>query len=368
MAEYPHTFLWINGRKVWLRDIVEDRAEARTEFEKNTFAFIKEWIAGKEDFQLQTSGSTGTPKTIYVARTMMKASAKLTAQALDLKRNFNALVCLDTRYVAGKMMLVRCLEVGMKIFAVEPCANPLIKIPVDQTIHFTALVPYQVKSILDSKHPHFLDNLLTCIIGGAPLGENIHKQLQNFTCNFFLTYGMTETLSHVALQKITSSDSGVYETLPGITIRLDGRNCIVINVPFLDSEVITNDVGELLSQNKFRWIGRIDNVINSGGVKVSAELLEEKIGQIFTRLHINNRFFIHSMPDERLGEKIALVLEGGIDNSMLYSLHKTLLHSFPSYEVPKEIYRVDAFVMTNTSKVNRQASFKNAIAFPILPS
>jgi o-succinylbenzoate---CoA ligase len=366
MTEYPYSCVWINGRKVWLRDISDERADSKTEFERNTFLFIKEWLGGKTEFELQTSGSTGSPKKITVTRDMMKASAVLTARALQLQSNFNALVCLDTRYIAGKMMLVRCLEVGMKIFAVDPCANPLIKIPIDQTIHFIALVPYQVKAILDSKHPHLLDNLLICIIGGAAVEENIHNRLQRLTCNFYITYGMTETVSHIALQKIDQSDARLYETLPGITVRLDERSCLVIRVPFLPSEVVTNDVAELITENTFRWLGRIDNVINTGGIKVSPELLEEKIGQIFIRLHISNRFFVHSIPDEKLGYKVVLVIESPIDNSVRDSLHKTFLHSFSSYEMPKEIFYVDQLVMTNTAKINRQESFRKAALLPAL--
>jgi O-succinylbenzoic acid--CoA ligase len=365
---YSHAHIWINGRMVRLQDILADKAEPKSEFEKNTFTFASEWLSSKDKFELQTSGSTGSPKTINVKRSQMTASANLTAQALGLQQAYHALVSLDTRYVAGKMMMVRSFETGMKIFAIDPCANPLGKIPTDQPIHFTALVPYQLKTILESKHTHLLESLSTCIVGGAPLDESLQEQLQFLSVPIFITYGMTETISHIALQPVNGHARSIfYQTLPGITVRQDQRNCLVINAPYLPDEIITNDIVEVQDEKTFRWLGRWDNIINTGGVKVSPENIEETIGKIFTRLHISIPFFIYGVPDERLGQKVVLVLQSSTAEISLREIRNALVHSISIYEMPKEFFITKAFVYTNTNKINRHESFKTALVSKPIP-
>jgi O-succinylbenzoic acid--CoA ligase len=353
-SAYPHTDIWINGRRVLLKDILENKTSAESDFENHTFGFISDWLSGKETFELHTSGSTGKPKTITVTSSQMRASAKLTAEVLQLQQSFNALTCLDTRYIAGKMMLVRSFESAMKIFAVDPCANPLSKIPVDQTIHFTALVPYQIKTILESKHPHLLDMLTTCIVGGAPVDESLYEKLQRVSTQVYATYGMTETISHIALQLINGKNASEhFHTLPGIQVHTDKRNCLVICAPYLEDEIVTNDLVEVFSENEFKWLGRWDNVINSGGIKVSPENLEHRIGKIFTRLKINNSFFIYGLPDESLGQKISLIIEGSVPRVSLNEVRDAMIHSFSAYEIPKDFLTIPSFIYTNTNKINR---------------
>jgi O-succinylbenzoic acid--CoA ligase len=362
---YPHSDIWINGRYVRLRNIVQGLEVGQTDFETNTYIFLKDWINGATEFSLHTSGSTGLPKTIKVTRSQMAISARQTAKALVLRSDYNALVCLDTKYVAGKMMIVRCLESAMKIFAVDPCANPLAKIPVDKVIHFAAMVPYQIATILESKHPHMLDCLLTCIIGGASIDANLKQKLQRFTTRIFATYGMTETVSHVALQRINGLEqSEFFSALPEIKLTIDDRGCLVIHASFLSGEIKTNDLVVITNENHFQWIGRWDNVINSGGVKVSPEIIEEKIGKIFTRLHIPNAYFIHGVPDDKLGQKVTLVLEGKQpEDQILKLVAEEMKHSFSNHEIPKLFFITDAFISTNTSKIHREKSFQSARQF-----
>jgi o-succinylbenzoate---CoA ligase len=360
-SQYTQSHLWINGRNLWLTDIGDEKIIPLTEFEKSTFTFIREWFSGKHTFDLYTSGSTGTPKAITVTRAQMIASAKLTAHALQLHSSFNALLCLDTRYIAGKMMMVRSFETGMKLFAVDPCANPLHKIPVDRTIQFAALVPYQVQAILESKHPHLLDTLLSCIIGGAPLNNELREKLQSYSVSTYATYGMTETISHIGLQRVNGVHrTETYQTLPGVSVHLDKRNCLVIRAPYLEGDIVTNDLAEVIDDNKFKWLGRWDHVINSGGIKVSPENLEERIGKIFTRLKIKNSFFVFGVPDEKLGEKLVLVLESEMPDHLMRVLRDALVHSISTYELPKEFFVSPSFVYTNTNKINRKDSFKTA--------
>ncbi len=323
-------------------------------FSDRIIQFCKQWIDGKTSFDIQTSGSTGKPKTIKLERSSMIASAMATAQAVNLKAGQTSLVCLDANYIAGMMMLVRSLEVGMDIIAVEPCANPFEKLESKDEIHFTALVPYQVKAIHDSPQKEYFDRLDTILIGGAPLDEQTKLQLQGFSCQFYETYGMTETISHIALKKINGkSKSDYFEILPSITIRQDERACLCIKAPYLKDEIITNDVVELKSLQEFIWLGRFDNVINSGGVKIFPESTEKKIENIFLQLNLKNMFFIAGLPDDRLGQSVTLIVEGSLALDQQDLLEIKLKKDLSKFEIPRSVKTVQKFVRTETTKINR---------------
>ena len=269
---YPYEDIWLNGRLVSIGKILHEIEPPRSRFEESTLVFIKEWLTGEAVFRMTTSGSTGTPKTVSVLREQMIASAERTARAINLQKHSRALVCIDTKYIAGKMMVVRALTTGMYIMAVEPSANPLAKIPVDNCVQFTAFVPYQVTAILESKHPHLLNNLDKVLIGGAPLSVSTRTNLARFQCECYETYGMTETVSHVALRLLNTKNKQQYfEALPGVRLSQDTRGCLVISTDDLGVPLVTNDVVELAGPGQFRWLGRFDGVINSGGVKVIPE-------------------------------------------------------------------------------------------------
>jgi o-succinylbenzoate---CoA ligase len=240
---YPFSSIWINGRHVLIEQILQEKALHRSAFEESTFQFIRAWLLGEQNFEMTTSGSTGTPKQISVSRSQMVASALRTAEKIRLQKHSIALVCIDTKYIGGKMMMARSLALGLPIMAVDPIANPLVKIPVDKCVQFTALVPYQVHSILESKHPHLLNNLDQVLIGGAQLSAALRDKLDRFQVQCYETYGMTETVSHVALRRVNGKLKQPYfEVLPGIEISQDSRGCLVVKADYLDGPVITNDV------------------------------------------------------------------------------------------------------------------------------
>lgn len=357
--DYPHKDIWVNGRHIPVTAIMESNVVPATAHESETFDFIRSWIAGTTIFSLKTSGSTGPPKTITIRRDQMIASAKLTEKALGLDPSFNALLCLDTRFIAGKMMIVRSFVTGMKLFVIDPCAQPLISVPIGRQIHFAALVPYQVISTLESKHPHLLDSLSVCIIGGAPLEERYLEKVSGCAGKFYMTYGMTETVSHIALRSLNDPEaSDLFRTLPGVEIEKDERECLVIGAPYLEKKVITNDVVEIFSRNSFRWKGRYDNVINSGGIKISPEILERAIGKIFTRLNLTNRFFLHYTPDDKLGQRLVVVIESPLpEAAVLHAVSEAFEHTFSPHERVRGLYESSRFVMTDTQKVNRRESF-----------
>jgi len=344
----------INGKSFTHDQIITNSFDAATAFERTTLSFCHQWLSGREHFTLQTSGSTGAPKEITFSREQMIASAKMTQAALHLKAGDNALICLDTKYIAGQMMLVRSFVIGMNILAMEPSANPLVKIKEEQQIDFTALVPYQLQNILSNNQLQ-LNNIRVAIIGGAPVDPSLQKQLQEITCNVYATYGMTETLSHVGLMKLNGPAlENEFTTLPGVAIEKDDRGCLVINTDFLKEPVVTNDLVEITKPDQFKWFGRWDNVINTGGVKVIPEKIETQLNALLKTYGIMGRYFVFGLPDTQLGQKVCLAIENTpLKTDILQGLQTEMKSTLSKYEVPKEIKFLERFEETETGKVNR---------------
>lgn len=257
-------------------------------------------------------------------------------------------------------MLVRALEIGLKIFAIDPIANPLEKLPADQCVNFTALVPYQVEKILESRNSYLFENVDRIIIGGAPLNEETIEALAQFRCQFIATYGMTETVSHIALRKLNGpSKKSYFETLPGISIDVDSRGCAVFSVPYLKEKIITNDIVSKKSSTAFEWLGRFDNIINTGGIKVSPEKIERVVQAFLASTGHKFRFFVHGIDDRQLGSRVVLVIEANIpDEEFLKSLHTFLKAALSPFEIPKEALLVEKFSETENGKINRLQTVK----------
>jgi O-succinylbenzoic acid--CoA ligase len=359
--QYPYATIRINGREVSLQDILKDNETPRDDFEKSTFSFIRQWHGPQRDFELRTSGSTGPPKKITITRDQMIASARATAKAIDLRQGYTALTCLDTSYIAGQMMLVRSFTTGMKVIAVTPSANPFRRLDVRDKIDFTALVPYQVQAVIQSPEDAYFNTIGIIIIGGAALPLQAREQLQRYQARFFATYGMTETLSHIALQPLNGKDASAYfQVLPGIVVQQDERHCLVIEAPHLPEKVVTNDVVELQNSTHFQWLGRFDTIINSGGVKVIPEKVEAEVEKALRCLNIYCDFFISGVPDSQLGEKIILIIKEKIlTDEELGNLYTALQKSLSRYEIPKEVIVLKSFDMTETGKINRYSTLEN---------
>lgn len=359
MTPYPFDSIRINGRDVLIQDIVKTAANPQTEFEASTFSFIRDWFTGTETFRQLTSGSTGDPKEITLSRDQMIASARTTEQALDLQTGWCALLCLNPSYIAGKMMLVRSFVTGMKVIAVEPSANPFLQLADHQTIDFSALVPSQIHDIVRSEKAGVLNGINTIIIGGAAMDSETRDKLWEFSCRFYATYGMTETLSHIALMALNGRTTSDYFTvLPGVAISQDIRGCLVIQSNHLPEKITTNDLVEIKDATSFRWVGRWDNVINSGGVKVIPEKLETDIAKILIGLGIHQNFFVSSLPDQKLGNKIVLVIEHEVGPSLLENIRTMIKGKIRAQEVPKEMYTTKRFVYTESGKIDRSATIR----------
>lgn len=329
--------------------IAEKRRLQLPEWEEALFVFLENWLEESDTIQAQTSGSTGVPKKLELKKEQMKASAKLTNQFFDLQKEDTVLLCLSTNYIAGKMMTVRALVGHLHLIAIEPTSFPIINEPVK----FAAMVPMQVETLLSSTEGlatmNYIDKL---IIGGSATSALLETKLQNVSTNCYATYGMTETVSHIALRKINGSDSSdEYRALEGVWFEQNDRDCLVIHAPHLQAEpFFTNDIVKLKNKNCFEWIGRFDNVINSGGVKLFPETIEKKISSF-----IAQRFYITSRKDEKLGEKVVLIIE----NEPFTELKKQQLDvqlnsNLGKFEKPREIIFKPRFEETSTGKVKRE--------------
>lgn len=356
---YPFEAILLNHRQVSIKDILSGKVQGDTDFEKEAIVFLKDWLSGKEKFNIKTSGSTGTPKIIEVDRWQMIESARATINALKLTPGETALVCLHTRYIAGKMMFVRALINGLRIIAVEPSSNPIAGIDTSLHIDFTAMVPMQLKAIMNTNFIHRLDSIKNIIVGGAAISESLRECIiTKLTTKVYATYGMTETITHIALQEICDEyQANIFTPLPGVKTSTDNRGCLVIEAGYLKGPVVTNDLVEMTGEGKFRWLGRFDNIINTGGLKVIPEQIEKIIDTLFKEHGIRQRFCVGSQPDDLLGQKVILFIEGPkLPDTVTHTLHIKLKELLSTHEVPKEIRYISAFVETETGKVNLKAT------------
>ncbi|MCI0750753.1 MAG: AMP-binding protein [Flammeovirgaceae bacterium] len=318
--------------------------------------FRKAWNRNQVTFEITTSGSTGKPAVIRYTRQQAEASARLTIEALQLNNHHSCLLCLDPKFIAGQMMMVRALVAGMKLIAVEPSSNPLASLPPDLPVDFAAFVPLQIQTMMEQGYKDRLFSITKIIIGGAPLASSVAEKLIDHPGQVYLTYGMTETLSHIALRKINGADrSEDFHLLPGIELTQDKRGCAFIKTPFLEKGIQSNDMIELTGARSFRLLGRADLVINSGGIKINPEKVEQSIESFLKKSKVEN-FFVGGVPDEALGQKVVLFIEGSPFDTR--ELSQYLKGNVSRYEVPKEIIFIPEFERTATQKISRVATLQ----------
>lgn len=346
----------IHGVTVPIKDVAEAGFGNLGTNERRALDFCKEWLRGRESFSITTSGSTGPPIRIEVRREAMVASAKNTAIALGLRPGMTALVCLDTGFIAGMMMLVRGMTTGMNMIITEPSSNPLHGIP-PYRIDFAALVPYQLSTMLRSNDRDRVSTIGTIILGGATVSADLLTMIEELPAQCYATFGMTETLSHIALRKLNGpSKQDSFHALEGISLERDDRGCLVIRASYLREAVITNDLVEIIGPKEFKWLGRYDNVINSGGVKVIPEKVEKLIGDWMVARKVSNRFFVTGVAHPELGSEVTLVVEGMFSKEDEYALLTSLRSALGKYEVPRRVFYKEHFVETRTGKIDRKAS------------
>ncbi len=309
---------------------------------------LADWYSDQDFMTLHTSGTTGDPKQILLPKANMISSAQKTITFLELADGIRALLCLPVEKIGGMMMLVRAIVGNWDLKIIKPSAN--VVDGVREKIHFVAFTPQQLYTLAEES-PGALQNIEKCIVGGAATGSDLISKLFNEAMVCWATYGMTETMSHVALRRLNGEKpDNCFKALPGVTFERGQNGCLIIHSDHLPlSPLITRDVVTLFSDTSFEWLGRIDNVINTGGVKVYPELIEEKLLDV-----IKTPFFISWIVDPVLGQKVILVIEGSAPTQAEI---KTMAEKLMRYEMPKSCIIVDQILITPTGKVRRQLHF-----------
>ena len=311
--------------------------------------FLSEWNNDSPFVHVQTSGSTGVPKPMLAEKRRMLASARITNDFLGLREGDAALLCMSLDYIAGKMMVVRSIERGLKLITVEPSGHPLNHSQLatdDCQIDFAAMVPLQVYNTLQvPEERKRLLQIRHLIIGGGAIDEALGAELKNFPNAVWSTYGMTETLSHIALRRLSGPEaSDWYIPFPSVKVSLSEDGCLVIDAPEVCPErLVTNDIAEISPQG-FRILGRKDNVICSGGIKIQIEEVESRL-----RPFLRVPYLISKRPDPKFGEVSVLLTEGSIDEA-----RQICERILPKYYLPRHYLHVDRIPLTETGKPARQ--------------
>ena len=322
--------------------------------------FLAEWNNGSDRLLVHTSGSTGAPKPLWVEKKRMEASARMTCDFLGLREGDRALLCLPLDYIAGKMMVVRSLVRKLELVCVEPSGHPLKEEREERReerdmkqgagdISFAAMVPLQVWNSLQV--PEERERLMAIrhlIIGGGAIDDTLADALKDFPNAVWSTYGMTETLSHVALRRLNGSErSDWYTPFDGVEVSVDEEGCLVIDAPYVcDGPLKTNDIAELRTSGDktvFRILGRRDNVICSGGIKIQAEEVERLLGP-----HLTAGFLITKCRDTKFGESVVLLTEGDVEEA-----RRICQKWLPKHWQPRHYLHVDSIPMTETGKPSR---------------
>ena len=318
--------------------------------------FLSEWNNGSDRVLVHTSGSTGKPKPMMVEKKRMLNSARITCDFLGLKPGDSALLCMSLDYIAGKMVVVRSIERHLHLISVSPSGHPLKDI--NEEITFAAMVPMQVYNTLQvPEERERLTHVRHLIIGGGAIDASLEKELQALPGNIAIwsTYGMTETLSHIALRRINGAEASEwYQPFDSVKISQTEEGCLVIDAPLVCSEtLVTNDIVEIESyiynkveKLRFRIKGRKDNVICSGGIKIQIEEVEALL-----RPHLEKPFMLAKKKDEKFGE-IAVLLSEDKEIKTVEATIRRLL-SDHKYWIPREFLHVDHLPLTETGKPKR---------------
>ncbi len=322
-----------------------------SDYSQSVRDFIEEWESQTEIIKVNTSGSTGPPQEIELLKTDMERSARATGNFFNFRKSKNLLLNLSPEHIAGKMMIVRAILHEMKIVVGPLTSNPLEAIrDFEEPIYFGAFVPNQIVSILKDPHSKELyERIERVIIGGARLDPSLIRKLELLSNESYATFGMTETISHFAILNLSEGEK-IYSCLPGFKVSVGENSCLIIRDTVTDKVFKTKDVVVLKDENSFLWMGRTDNVINSGGIKIFPEELEKIFGHVLKK----KRFYFAAKKDEKYGEVTVLIIEGEVDPNIESAAYKEKLRALPKYFRPKEIIFEQNFDETKNGKIIRK--------------
>ena len=364
MSLFPSHII-LNGRSTEVNALIQNRGGV-ARWEEEWMDFLAEWYGPDDSIFVNTSGSTGKPKAIRLSKKFVAASARRTLLYFGLKGNDRVLHCLPSRYIAGKLMVVRSLLGQLDMRVTDPSTDfSFLK---DKSFQFAAMVPNQVSKILDNENGiNRLQQIKKLLIGGSGVPAKLQKRLQDSSTDVYSSYAMTETATHIAIRKINREGAdGLYHCMEGISVSLSPEGCLRLHVPGLDEELLqttessnskiecneaylqTTDLAELKDEKTFRVLGRADHVIISGGIKFSPEQLEQKLENV-----IAQPFMISSLPDEKLGEQIVLLIEGNEDPQAVSRLKEICRQHLDQYERPRQIRFTPRLPRTPNGKLKR---------------
>lgn len=334
-----------------IADLLTTATNQDIEFRKDLHHFLTDWFNESPNITLQTSGSTGTPKQLTVRKEQMIQSAIRTCSFLNLRQGDRVLLCMPLQYIGGKMIVVRSLVAGLNLVIRTPSGHPLAGM--DTSFRFAAMIPLQVYNTLQNKEEtEQLKQIDILIVGGSAIDKALEEQIKELPNAVYSTYGMTETLSHIALRKINGKDASLrYIPFPSVRISLSPEQTLTIHAPGICDHVLqTNDMAEIFPDGSFYITGRKDNVVNSGGIKIQIERIEEALSSV-----IACKYAITSVPDPKFGEALVLLMEQEKD------VEQQIKELLPKYQQPKYIRKVDAIPLTGNGKTDRAACRKQAV-------
>lgn len=331
------------------------------DWEKQIWQFVIDWFdPAITTIPIFTSGSTGVPKKIEHTKAAMLYSASLTCTTLNLKPGNRALLNLPVNKISGIMMVVRSIYQKMWLTCIKPSTTPLQKLTDEQHFDFAAFTPMQFNEITNN-HSCFekAGHIKKIILGGEDIRPGLALHILKLKNEVYSTFGMTETISHIALKRLNGAKPDKnFKALQGITISVDERSCLTIEAPMLGQPyLVTNDVVSIEGPDEFKWLGRIDNVINSGGIKIYPEEIEQQLAKT-----IEAPYFIASKPDSLTGQKLVLILEKASLKPEEITELKTALAQVEKIHRPKQVLLVPHFSRTTNGKIKRNESILNPIA------
>ncbi len=354
MTEKNYIYFYPSHQKVYFDAVTDmisqdDYHEELVTTNEFILALAKRWLDGEEFFEFKTSGSTGHPKSIILYRKQIEASIRHTASVIKYIPNENCLLCLNPQHIGGAMVLLRAIELGLNVYVCPPQVDSIIQFfEKNQDIQHASFVPMQMQKLIDKNNPDSyrdqIENIKYILLGGATISKKLEETLSTFSNCIYQTYGMTETSSNIALRKLSNGVTEEYYTIfDGIEIKIDDRNCLSIKGEITNHIWLqTNDVVEFKDAKKIKIIGRADFVINSGGIKIHPEILEQKLlPQMGDKIYL-----ISSKPDDTLGERVVLIIESSEKMNLNFD-------ELQPYEKPKEVLYINGLPRTDSGKMDR---------------
>lgn len=349
---FVHPLFSISGKsysKETLLEYAHDLSASEASWQAGIGQFFIDWLDNSSSIEIKTSGTTNGVKTLRVNKSDLMAHAQMSCDFFDLKPQDKIAHVLSNDFIAAKMILVRALTRGLDLWCFKPSKSPLDG--VSEHFDWVSMVPLQLAHSLPA-----LSQIKNLLIGGAPMSEDLRNKsivaATEHQCQIFISFGMTETLSHIAVAALKENSSPLFKTLPGISISVDSKSCLQIQADYLKGVITTSDVVELVGSHSFLWLGRSDYTVNSGGIKLQPELIEREFSASFKEL-----FFFCGIPDPMLGEKLCLVVLASHKEMAITQIH-SFVFSSPYYR-PKSVLTIPKFCLTNSEKIKRKESLSN---------